>query len=383
MLHLRLLIAVAILQAIAAQPAAAETRVPPAGDPENLVMTVPGSATMPVIYVWHNRSYQGADVFLQVARAEVAAWVERVKPSDAPAYGSLRVAFPILSPPVLDKQQNPAGAAEAEKTWTQFWQVINEGRLKALEKSKLFTSISSETANISILDPGQADYALWFDGGYWHLRYHQGNTLPAGNAINAAGWVAGVNIVAKSAKSTETAVFSWRMSPQTQKIWFTVLGKDYFEVEPIIPVMNEEYARRGRAAPPIADRIGGKIKVVLATFNQGASPITFKVGGDPKNAELLRRANQEFALAAARGKIEALRSSKLFDSVTIETADVSDTSLDSHDVVLWQPATNPWTWRFRIAGKSDAFSLVLPPKSEVTDFAGIVHDNIRKVKPAP
>jgi hypothetical protein len=355
----------------------------PAGDPDYLFMIVPGSATMPVTYVWHNRHYQGADAFLQVAQAEVAAWVERVKPSDAPAYGTLRVAFPIVSPPVLDKQQNTAGAAEAEKTWTQFWQVINEGRLKALEKSKLFSSISSETANISILDRGEADYALWFDGGHWHLRYHKGNPLNVSNAINPAGWVGSVNLIAKTAKSNETAIYSWHWSPQIQRIVFTVLGKDYFEVEPIIPVMKEEFARQGRAAPPIADRMGGKIKVVLATLSQGASsPFTVKIGGDPKSTELVRRADQEFALAAARGKIEALHSSKLFDSVTVETADVSDTSLDSYDVVLWQPATNPWTWRFRIAGKRDAFSLVLPPKSGVTDFAEIVHDNLRKVKPA-
>jgi hypothetical protein len=205
---------------------AAATAPKPAVTANNLVVTVPNDPTSPVVYIWHNRSYQGADAFLQVARAEVAASLEKVKPSASPPYGSLKVAFPKRPPPPFDKQQNPAGVAEAGNTWTQFWQVIDDGRLKAIEKSKLFTSITSEVANVSILDVGAADYALWFDGGFWHVRYHKGNPVDLTDISDVVTWVGSLNVMAKSVKATEGDIFSWHMSQAqgNQKVWLTVLG---------------------------------------------------------------------------------------------------------------------------------------------------------------
>jgi hypothetical protein len=165
-----------------------------------------------------------------------------------------------------------------------------------------------------------------------------------------------------------------------QKASFKVFGKEYFTLESIIPALNEGFDQEGRRAPPLTDRIGGKIKVVLTTFRQGNTTIQF---ADPESTEFAQRALREYALAAARGQVQTLRSSGLFDTVTVETADVSDVPLAGYDVVLWQPAAHPWTWRFRVAGKGDAFTLVSPAEARVVQFAEIVRDNIRKTGVSP
>lgn len=175
--------------------------------------------------------------------------------------------------------------------------------------------------------------------------------------------------------------FSVLNPPQgDHRVRFTVLGTDYFAVEPIIPVMNAEFERQGRQAQPLTDRVGGKAKVVLATFRQGGTTFTFP---DPEATQLVRRALQEYALAVARGKVEALKTSRLFDDVTVETADVSDVPLAGYDVVLWEPATSPWTWQFRIAGKNSALTVVSPIKATLAQFPEILRDNIRKAERPP
>jgi hypothetical protein len=317
--------------------------------PDDIIVAVPNDPQRSVTYTWHNRSYEGAEAFLQVVRAEVAASVEKVKPSGSPPYGSLKVAFPTRTPPALDSQQNAAGVAEAQSTWLRAWQEIDEGRLKALKRSQLFTSITSETANIGVLDAGAADFALWFDNGLWHVRYHKKSLVNIANAPDPFVWIGIVNTMAKAAKAIQQGTFTMNMPTGSGKIWFTLLGKDYFAVEPMIPVMKEEFLREARETPPLPDRLGGRAKIVLATFSGGPGVMRISFP-DPENTRLAWQANQEYALAAARGRVEALRRSNIFDSITVETADVSDVSVAGYDYVLWQPATNPWTWRYRIAG---------------------------------
>jgi hypothetical protein len=352
----------------------------PPAKPSELKVTVPNDPTRPDVYIWHNRSYEGAEAFLDVVRAEVAAEVEKVKPSSAPPYGSLRVAFPKRVSPTLSNLQNPAGAVEAETTWVRYQQVIDEARLRALEKSRLFAAVASETDNVGILDPGSADFALWFDRGVWRLRYHSANPVDFPNSPNVSAWIGIVNVMAKNAKAIRPGAYTAHIPQGDGKVWFTLQGTDYFSVEPMIPVMNAEFQRQAREVSPLTARLGGKAKIVLASFTVGNTTYKFK---DPENARMARQAGQEFGLAAARGRVEALRRSNIFDSITVETADVSDVPVAGYDYVLWQPATSPWTWRYRIAGKNDAFTLVIPTGTEIPQFPEIVRDNIQKTKASP
>jgi hypothetical protein len=204
--------------------------------------------------------------------------------------------------------------------------------------------------------------------------------------VGACGTDSGSSNVAATAPRPakpdgDSISFSLLNPPQDgHKVRFTLAGTDYFAVEAIIPLMNAEFQRQGGEAQPLADRVGGKVKVVLATFRQGGTIFT---SADPEATQLVQRALQEYALAVARGRVEALRASRLFDDVTVETADVSDVALGGYDVVLWQPATNPWTWQFRIPEKKDALTLVSPLKATVAQFPEVLRDNIRKAERPP
>jgi hypothetical protein len=352
----------------------------PPAKPDEVKVTVPNDPTRPDVYIWHNRSYEGAEAFLEVVRAEVAAEVEKVRPSSVPPYGTLRVAFPKRVSPTLSNPQNPAGSAEAETTWVRYQQVIDEGRLKALEKSRLFASVASETDNVGILDPGPADFALWFDRGVWRVRYHDANPVDIANLPDVARWVGVVNVMANHAKAIRPGAYTAHIPPGNGRVWFTLLGTDYFSVEPMIPVMNAEFQRQAREVSPLTHRLGGKVKIVLATFTVGNTTYKFT---DPENTRMAQQAGREFGLAVARGRVEALRRSNIFDSITVDTGDVSDVPVAGYDYVLWQPATSPWTWRYRIAGKQDAFTLVIPAATELPQFPAIVRDNIQKTKASP
>jgi hypothetical protein len=172
-------------------------------------------------------------------------------------------------------------------------------------------------------------------------------------------------------------VNSYQVNHGPQTVWLTFHDKDYDAVEPIVPVMDAEFQRQAHATQPVAARLGGRVKIVLPTSLKGVTIFNFD---DPENTKLAVRANQEFALAFARGNVEAIRISNLFDSVTVETADIADVPVEGYDVVLWKPAATPWAWRYRIAGKSDAFTLTIPLKVKIAQFAEVVGDNIRQSK---
>jgi hypothetical protein len=342
----------------------------------NLTVTVPGNSSLPVLYTLQGRTYQGAVAFFEAVQTELAASLDKVTPSPDAPYGTLRIAFPAHTPPKLQNQKNPAGAAEAEASFVRFWELTEKARLKALEKSGLFTTISREAGNVSILGPGTADYALWFEGGIWHIRYRTGNPDVLLNPANVTAWLSLVSAKVKSAKEERPDSFSIH-SVNNGKVWFTWSGADYYTVEPMAALMDAEFLRKGRQVQRVPDPLGGKIKVVLATFAAGDTRAKFP---NPENAQLVRDANRAYGLATAHGKLEALRHSGLFDTITVETADVSDVPVDGYDYVLWQVGNAPWSWRYRVAGRNDAYSLVVPPKYDTSMFPEIVRDNIRKTK---
>jgi hypothetical protein len=141
--------------------------------------------------------------------------------------------------------------------------------------------------------------------------------------------------------------------------------------------MNAEFQRQARKTPRLTHRLGGKVKIVLATFAVRKRTINFN---DPESSRVAKQVSQAFALAVTQGRVEALRRSNLFDTITVETADVSDVSVKGYDYVLWQLATKPWTWRYRIAGREGAFDLVLPQGTQVPQFPAVVRDNIERTK---
>jgi hypothetical protein len=361
----------------AAKAPAANTAAAPA-NADTLSMKVPNRPGGPVTYTWHKHDYEGSANFLIAVQAEVTASLDKVKPSAAPPFGSLRVAFAKMPLPNIVNEQNPSGVAEARDAYVSLWQAIDDGRLKALEKSGIFSSITTETANIGILDPGAADFALWRDGS-WHLRYHKGNPHDIGNMTDVALWLGYVTIAARSAKSDLPGAFTLNTPPKG-KVWFTWAGTDYFAVEPMIPLMNAEFVRQAGETERLSSRIGGKVKIVLATFDAATANIA---ATDPENIRLSREALKAYGLAVANGRVEALRHSKIFDSITVETADTSDVPVADYDYVLWESATNPYSWRYRIAGKGDAYSLVTPTGTTVSKFPAVVRDAIRDSKATP
>jgi hypothetical protein len=365
----------------AANPPATAAPAKPPASPDVLNMKMPNRPGGPVVYTWHKHDYEGAANLLLAVQAEVTASLDKVKPSVAPPFGSLRVAFAKMPPPNIVNEQNPAGVAEVKDAYVSLWQAIDDGRLKALQKSGLFSSITNETANIDILDPGSADFALWREGG-WHLRYRKGNPHDIGNMTDVALWLGYVTIAARTAKSDLPGAFSLHTpnTPNKGKVWFTWEGTDYFAVEPLVPLMDAEFMQQAGDTERLSGRIGGKVKIVLATFDAATTNVA---ATDPENVRLSREALKAYGRAVANGRVEALRRSKIFDSITVETADVSDVPVAGYDYVLWESATNPYSWRYRIAGKGDAYSLVTPTGTTVSKFPAVVRDAIRDGKTTP
>jgi hypothetical protein len=356
----------------------ASTPAKPPASPDVLSMKMPNRPGGTVTYTWHKHDYEGAANLLLAVQAEVTISVDKVNPSAVPPFGSLRVAFPKMPPPNVVNEQNPAGVAEVKDTYVSLWQAIDDGRLKALQKSGVFSSITNEMGNVGILDAGSADYALWRDGGSWHLRYHSGNPHDLNNLSDVATWLGLVTIAARGAKADPPGAFILH-TPTKGKVWFTWKGTDYFAVEPLVPLMNAEFMQEAGETERLSGRIGGKAKIVLATFDAANTNVATT---DPENIRLTREVLKVYGLAVANGRVEALRRSKIFDSITVETADVSDVSVAGYDYVLWQPATNPGSWRYRIAGKSDAYSLAVPA-STMAKFAEAVRDAIHDNKTTP
>jgi hypothetical protein len=83
--------------------------------------------------------------------------------------------------------------------------------------------------------------------------------------------------------------------------------------------------------------------------------MTFLAGvGGIVHANEMRQAQEAFHDASTAGYIAAIRNSRMFAEVVVETRDAADVPLDSDDATMWQPPTAPLQWAFRVVGQEDA-----------------------------
>ena len=329
-----------------------------------LSINVPNDASRPVVYTWHGRSYPGPDAFLAAVQMEVAYALESVTPVAKPTQAAARMALPVRPPLTFTNSTNTVGVAEAQRTMAQFWRIMDDARMAALTKSQLFATVSSEAGNARPKDLAGADYAVWFDGTVWRVRYHQSNAQFFKDELVLATWLQYMTSCANNAKQFSDNPFAVGIPPGGGKVVFELLGDDYYSLEKLLPPLEAEYQRRANEVKAAEHRLGGKAKIVLATFNfaQGAR-ITYP---DPENTRLSKEGMDAQARAVARGRVQALRNAKIFAKIDSIVDDVDDVAIDGYDYVFWQPAKMPWIWHYHVAGKAETFEL--RPPLEVGDL---------------
>lgn len=357
----------------------------PAGAPmapptKPFMATIPSTKDKPVIYQWNGSSYVGAEAFLRVVEAESAASVAKVSP-DSSRLGSLRMIIPERQARTLGLgASDPTAVEEARATELRFGKIIDQGRVSALQRSGLFEPIRTESGNIAIAETGAADFVLWYDTGSWRVRYGKGDPISVFDSNDLVAWVNAVRSLAGVAKGNgakPSARYLATHFPGSAggKPWFTFNGQDHYSLDTLVPAMDAEMLREGRAVPPLAERLGGRTKVVLATQRMAPG------SASEKNPEV-GEANRAMGRASAMGRAEGLRAAKLFDDIVVETADVSNVPLDGYDYVLWQPATQPHSWRFRAVGAgADARNLVSPPNNpDIKTWVEAVSSQLRQAR---
>jgi hypothetical protein len=371
---------------VAAAPSAPPVAAAPPGtrrsntsaNPDTIALTVPNAPSQPNVYAWRGQSYTGSDAFLAAVSSRVAEMVAGVEHS-APV-GSLRILLPPRTVPVASSLTNPAGAAEGQKTVERALRLFDEGRVTALRHSGLFEPIQSETGSVVIPAVGSADFVLWFDNAQWNLRYRSGDPQSTGNVLELGTWVRQVRNVAQTAqarggKPTLTLQTSFR--PGTPSgVTFVFNGGSYATPEALNPVVRTAFQEAAHGIQPMTNRLGGRLKVVVLTTHAGGMQINMQ--GNPQANETMRSALANFNQASALYHVEALRNSRLFDEVVMETADLEDAPLGGFDYVLWEPAGKPLAWRYRSRRKSgDALSLISPASnSSIQQWLESVRDQL-------
>lgn len=351
----------------APNPAPAPARTSPlpqtASQTKALRLEVPNQLDKPVTYLWNGESYQGAEIFMRVVEAQISAALARISDNQT-RLGSLRLILPERhSPPALNPL-NPAGQSEAQDVWKRFHAATDQGRLAALQKSGLFSPIEVETGSVGIAEAGRQDYVLWHDGAAWRLRYRKAEPYFISDSNDLPSWSGAVRNFASSAKTrgdgSSAALVTHFPSTPGGKTYFTFKGMDHFTLASLQAAMEVHYDQEAAKIQHVATRLGGRAKIVLASQTLGTANLPQTTGNSATDAQ------QAFMRAASLGRAKALRGSGLFASVSIAHADVSDVAMEDWDVVIWQPATRPFSWRFRVKGTDDAWNFDQPPTGAST-----------------
>lgn len=373
----------AVVEVLAAQESRTASPGPapsPAAGRSNadiITLTVPNRAHAPNTYQWRGQTYTGSEAFLAAVSARVAEQVASVE--RGAAVGSARVLLPPHAVPLPASKSNPAGAADGLRTVERAMRLLDEGRVTALQRSGLFEPVRSEPGATVLPAAGGTDFVLWFDNAAWHLRYRDGDPQSTGNVQEYGNWLRAVRTAAKTAqagggKPTLTLSMSFRPA-SPNGVLFTFKGATYETAEALNPVVRAAFLEEARGVQPIANRLGGRLKVVVLTSHVG---IQIAMQGNPRANETIRSAFSNNTEAIALGRVEALRQSHLFDEVVMETADLKDVPLAGFDYVLWEPVGTPLAWHYRSSRKGgDNSALVSPgPHSTLQQWLEAVRDQL-------
>ena len=340
---------------------------PPAANRPNpnndtISVTVPSTSGQPNTYSWRGQSFTGSNAFLAGVSARVADMVAGIE--RGAAVGSARVLLPSRVLSFGASATNPAGSAEGQRTIERALQLLDDGHVTALRRSGLFEPIRTEAGSPVLPAADGTDFVVWFDNNQWNLRYRSGDPQITGNPPDLGIWMRAVRNVVKTAQAgggKPTLTLSMTLRPAAPNgVMFTFNGVAYETAEALNPVVRAALLEEARGVQPVANRLGGRLKVVVLTSHVGMQ-IALN-GGNPRANETMRSAFSNHSESIALARVEALRRSRLFDDVVTETADLKEAPLGGFDYVLWEPVGTPLAWHYRSRRKGgDNLALTQPP----------------------
>ena len=122
---------------------------------------------------------------------------------------------------------------------------------------------------------------------------------------------------------------------------------------------------------PVGHEAGQYVDLVVPTRRGLPFRRSYSIASapDPARADV-------FEVAVTR--VEALRRSRLFDEVVMETGDMPEAQLGGFEYVLWEPAGKPLFWHYRSRRKGgDAIAFKSPgPAVSVQQWLEAVRDQL-------
>jgi len=336
-----------------------------ANNPNFFSFTTPPTPGRPVVFHWRGNSYDGTDAFIAGVTTRVAEMVAPLRPNGEPK-GSLRLVLPVRSAvAAAGGEIKPGEAAVAQARG-----IIDQGRVTALRNAALFEPITVEVGSIAIPDAGTSDFVLWFTDGFWNLRYRRGDPKRFPDQNDLAIWLGAVRAQSQLALQgpgePSLGLTITYQSNTPDRVSYRFNGEDYSANEPLIPAMKAAFDDAAARIPPMAGRLGGRIKIVLtSTITPLPNTVPLLARNRPQQspaiAAVIAEANAAHWHASVAAKVEAMRRSRLFDEVVVETAEHDDVALAGFDYVMWQLPGKPYAWRYRTKLKgNDAWTLTQP-----------------------
>jgi len=273
------------------------------------------------------------------------------------------------------------------ETWTGLNEILKpriEAEVEAIKKARIFdrVDVASAASPETTTRDSCCDYVLWREGNTWLTSYKGGPrgflyTSKEGLADWAKKAPSGFLQARKAVEERQNAMGVLNVGG---KHYFSFRGQEFVTASDLERFMLNSLADDGRRVPTVSGPLAGQARIILASHSGR---------GLPNLAADIRQAQSSFNRALAIGKAEAIKSSRMFQSVSISVRDVLDVPSDTHDVTIWELA-NGKGWMMRVRGgdarylkqPSDLGAWVAGIESEVRNAQAAIKDAPATTVPA-
>jgi hypothetical protein len=331
--------------------------------------------------------YASAEAALAAMRRTEDSELSAIQPANIPVGGTLRIIISMR--PAEWTSRNATGMVSlGPPALSQSVAVTVEHQIAAIRQSHLFSSVTVEHGAAPFVDwpdgplpdPAPADLVLWHDSRAWHLRGDQRNPITLSNRFaSLAAWLTGVRVSATEAKTQSRDDVQFGSVDGWRTITVRYRGVRYDGTEALAKALDAAYAQEIATLAPLHDRLAGKALIVVATLSQ-AKPQMAPAGASSEANDTIAKMVQVSYAATAKYRVEALRRSHLFDTVTVETEDVSDMPFAGYDDILFAMADRPLLWKYKVA-EGEAQILTLPKGDlSTTQMVEAIREQLREAR---